>query len=137
MFIQMQIRNQLQSADGIYNCSAGFRIQRKSYKMRKKEVIKGQKCCKEENWQDKSKKVRFYIDRFYNPLQFQVGMLLCVSGLEKFYKHQPEYAQKEEEVMVLSVKIAVALESGHSLPLSAGSIQITQRILKYSLWEKK
>jgi hypothetical protein len=81
--------------------------------------------------------VLYFIDRFYNPLQFQVGMLLCVSVSGKFYEHQFECRDKEEEVVVLLAKIAVVLELGHSLPLSAVSTQITQRILKYPLWEKE
>jgi hypothetical protein len=60
---------------------------------------------KEENWYDKSKVVVHFKDRFYNALQFEVGMRLFASGFGKFNKHHFEY-KKEKEVVIL-VKGAV------------------------------
>lgn len=93
-------------------------------------------CCKEENWQDKSKMVLCFIGRFYNPLQFQVGMLLLVSGSGTFYKHQFEYRETNRKSLSFSWKLRSCENPGQPLPLSAVSTKTTQRILKHPLWEK-
>jgi hypothetical protein len=62
-------------------------------------------------------------------------LFTCLGGWEVSKNHF-ECKEEVEEEKVL-IKVAVLLESSHSFPLLAVSVQISQRILKYLPWENK